>query len=106
MPIKYVNEDKSSGRKDTGKEDKYSNETPEKDYADYTKDYPNDNKEPRKIAKDITDGVIKPRHIGSRSLEVKKQELIAHIQSYQETFNNQQSKAWKNKFKELTEALA
>lgn len=94
-----------SGRKDTGRTDKYSTGTPKEAYDNYRKDYPNDNKEPRKIAKDITDEKIKPRFIGPKSAEVKKQELIAHIQNFQETFNNQQMKAWKQKFRELTEAL-
>lgn len=96
---------KDSGRKDTGRSDKYSDETPRKDYADYRKDYPNDNKEPRKIAEEITLKIRKPQHIGAKSPEVKKQELIAHIQNFRETFNNQESKAWKQKFRELTEAL-
>lgn len=95
-----------SGRKNTGRTDKYSDETPEKDYKDYRKDYPNDNKEPRKTAKDITDGKIPPRFIGGKSTEVKKQELVSHIQNFQETFNNAETKTWKAKFKELYEAIA
>jgi len=96
---------KNEGRKDTGRTDKYSDESPKKDYDDYRKDYPNDNKEPRKTAKDITDGKIKPIHIGGKSIEVKKQELVSHIQNYQETFNNQETKAWKAKLRELLEAI-
>lgn len=95
----------NSGRKDTGRTDKYSDETPEKDFKDYRKDYPNDNKEPRKEAKDITDGKTKPHFIGRKSKEVQKQELISHIQNYQETFNNAETKVWKNRLKELMEKL-
>ena len=92
-----------SGRKDTGRSDKYSDETPAKDYKDYKSDYPNDNA--RKIAKEITDGKRKPEHIGVKSREVQKQELISHIQNYRETFNNQEKKAWKIKLSGLMEAL-
>jgi len=34
------NDDTSSRNKDTGRVDKYSDETPTKDYADYRKDHP------------------------------------------------------------------
>ncbi len=103
--IKIINEDGSSARKDTGRTDKYSDENPSKDYKDYRADYPNDKKEPRKIEHDITIKKRDPVFVGPKSVEVRKQELIAHIQNYQETFDNQQTKAWKIKFKELTEAL-
>jgi hypothetical protein len=99
MPIKF--EDESSKRKDTGRTDKYSDETPKKDYEDYRSDYPKADETARKISKDITDGKIKPRFIGGKSIEVRIQELTSHIQNYQETFNNQQRKAWKNKLSDL-----
>ena len=92
-----------SGRKDTGRSDKYSDETPAKDYKDYRQDYPND--DARRIAKEITDGKRKPEHIGVKSREVQKQELISHIQNYRETFTNQEKKAWKIKLAGLMEAL-
>ena len=94
-----------SGRKDTGRQDKYSDETPKKDYQDYRTDYPKAEETARKIAKDITDGKRKPEHIGVKSREVQKQELISHIQNYRETFNNQEKKAWKIKLSGLMEAL-
>ncbi len=61
--------------------------------------------DPRKTAKDITSGKIKPTHLGIKTIEVKKQELVSHIQNYQETFNNQENKAWKSRLRELMEAL-
>lgn len=64
------------------------------------KDY-NPNDSPRKQAKDITSGKVKPHFIGKKSKEVQKQELISHIQNYQETFNNQETKAWKSRLAEL-----
>lgn len=70
-----------------------------KKFADYKSDTP------RKISKDISLGKIPPQHIGIKSIEVKKQELISHIQNWQETFNNQEAKAWKVRFRELTEQL-
>ena len=94
-----------SGRKDTGRSDKYSDETPKKDYQDYRTDYPKAEETARKIAKDITDGKIEPRHIGRKSLEVKKQELISHIQNFRETFTNAEKKAWLNKKDELVREL-
>lgn len=100
MPIHY-----DSGRKDTGRTDKYSDETPKKDYQDYKSDYPTDKETARKEAREITLKIKAPHFIGKKSVEAKKQELTSHIQSYQETFNNAEVKVWKNKFKELTEAL-
>jgi hypothetical protein len=94
-----------SGRKNTGRTDKYSDESPKKDYDDYRKDYPNDNKQPRKDAKDITDGKIKPKHLGKKSIEVRKQELTSHIQNFRETFNSAELNVWENKLNQLKSAL-
>ena len=98
-------EQKDSGRKDTGRTDKYSDETPKKDYQDYRRDYPKEAETARKISKEITDGIRKPQHIGGKSLEVKKQELVSHIQNFKETFSNAEKKAWMNKKDELVRAL-
>lgn len=94
-----------SGRKDTGRTDKYSDETPLKDYQDYRRDYPKDSETARVIAKEISERLRKPQHIGGKSLEVKKQELVSHIQSFQETFTHQEKKAWMNRKDELVRAL-
>jgi len=94
-----------TGRKNTGRTDKYSDETPAKDYADYRKDNPNDKKEARKIAKEISDGIRKPEHLGKKSFAVKKQELTSHIQNYQETFNSVEKNKWEARLSELVEAL-
>ena len=77
---------------------------PQKKYEDYRKDYPKDDSA-RKTAKDITDGKIPPQHIGKKSLEVKKQELISHIQNYQETFNSAELNVWQNRLNVLNNAL-
>lgn len=61
--------------------------------------------EPRKEARDITSGKDKPRHIGPKSKEVKKQELVSHIQNYQETFNSAELNVWENKLNQLKSAL-
>jgi len=87
---------KGSGRKDTGRTDKYSDESPAKDYADYRKDYPLAEETARKQAKDISDGKVKPHFIGKKSIEVKKQELIAHLNNFQETFNSVEFNNWKS----------
>src|SRR3990167_4249003 len=94
-----------TGRKDTGRADKYSNETPIQDYQDYRSDYPKAEETARKISKDITDGKLKPQHIGKKSLEVKKQELISHIQNFKDTFSNAEKKAWNGKRDELVRQL-
>ena len=96
---------KDSGRKDTGRTDEYSNETPRKDYQDYRTDYPKAEETARKISKDITDGKLKPQHIGRKSIEVRKQELVSHIQNFKETFSNAEKKAWMNKKDELVRSL-
>ena len=96
---------KDSGRKDTGRTDKYSDETPKKDYQDYRTDYPKAEETARKISKDITDGNLKPQHIGKKSIEVKKQELISHVQNFRETFTNAEKKAWLLKKDELVREL-
>ena len=98
-------EQKDSGRKDTGRVDKYSDETPRKDYQDYRSDYPKAEETARKIAKDISLGKIPPRHVGNKSIEVRKQELISHIQNFKETFSNAEKKAWNGKRDELVRAL-
>ena len=98
-------EQKDSGRKDTGRTDKYSDETPRKDYQDYRTDYPKAEETARKISKDITDGKLKPQFIGRKSLEVKKQELISHIQNFKEIFSNAEKKAWNGKRDELVRQL-
>ena len=60
---------------------------------------------PREISKAITAGKIPPQHIGPKSFEVKKQELISHIQNYQENFTNAEKKAWFGKKEDLVRAL-
>ena len=94
-----------SGRKDTGRTDKYSDETPKKDYQDYRTDYPKAEETARKISKDITEGKLKPQHIGKKSMEVRKQELISHIQNFKETFTNAEKKEWLGKKDELVRQL-
>ena len=98
-------EQKDSGRKDTGRTDKYSDESPKKDYQDYRSDYPKSEETSRKISKDITDGKLKPQHIGRKSLEVRKQEFISHIQNFKETFSNAEKKQWLYKKDELVRNL-
>ena len=111
MPVNYKDHNEKeknigeSKRKDTGRTDKYSNETPRKDFKDYRTDYPKAGEDARVKAEAITKKVHSPQYIGGRTPEVKKQSLISHIQNYQETFNNQESKAWKNILRELLEDL-
>ena len=94
-----------SGRADTGRTDKYSDEDPKKDYQDYRTDYPKGSEDARKQAEDISKKLKAPHHIGVKSPEVKKQELISHIQNYQETFNWEQKKEWRNRLNELRDQL-
>ncbi|HSA75483.1 MAG TPA: hypothetical protein VLE21_04775 [Candidatus Nitrosocosmicus sp.] len=98
-------EQKDSGRRNTGRTDKYSDESPKKDYQDYRKDYPKENETARKISKDITNGIIKPRFIGPKSVQVRRQELIAHLNQYQETFNSVEDNEWLSKANDLLNKL-
>lgn len=106
MPIEHKEESKTvqhgSGRSQKGHSgDKYSDESPSKDYKDYRADYPKESETGRKEAKEITDNIKRPYFIGKKNKDVAKQELISHIQNYQETFNNAMTKAWKVKLAEL-----
>ena len=65
----------------------------------------NSNETPRTIAKEISQGIRKPQHIGKKTVEVKKQELISHIQNFQETFTNAEKKSWLNRKDELVREL-
>lgn len=96
---------KGSGRKDVGRVDKYNDEAPKKDWQDYRTDYPKEDETARKISKEITDNIRKPEHIGRKSLEVRKQELVSHIQNFKETFSNADKKNWMNKKDELVRSL-
>ena len=90
---------KDSGRKDTGRTDKYSDESPRKDYSDYRKDVSPDKVERAIKKKDPT------MFVGKRSLDVKKQELISHIQNFKETFNSAELNMWENRLNVLRQAL-
>lgn len=109
MPVNFKDHNEKnigeSKRKDTGREDKYSNETPRKDFKDYRTDYPKEGEDARVKAAAITKKIQSPQYIGGKTPEAKKQSLISHIQNYQETFNNQESKAWKNILRELLEDM-
>ena len=64
-----------------------------------------DKPSPRTESHDITTGKSKPHHIGKKTIEVKRQELISHIQNYQETFNSAELNNWLMKLDQLTQAL-
>lgn len=83
-----------SGRKDTGRTDEFSDESPRKDYEDYRKKYSKDTaredmKEDKKIDKQI------------KSKELCWQELQAHKEAFQETFSSEESNKYYKKLKEL-----
>jgi len=63
------------------------------------------NETPREISRKITDGKIKPRFIGPKSIEVLKQEITSCIQNYQETFNSAELNEWENKLQTLIHEL-
>jgi len=73
---------KGSGRKDTGRTDKYSDETPKKDFEDYRKDYPKENE--GKARKEME----KHKRIETqrKTIEMKRQELISLIQNSPSSF--------------------
>lgn len=85
--------------------DKYSNESPKKDYQDFRQDFTKSQEETaRKISRDITEGKLKPTRLG-KSIEVRKQELISHIQNFNDSFSNAEKKAWMNRKDELVRSL-
>jgi hypothetical protein len=97
-----------TGRKDTGRTDRYSDEDPKKDYQDYREDYPASNKA-REIAKEISDGKRPPQFIdaerGARFAKAQE-ELIAHIKARPARFaNSVLENLWYNKLYELMEKL-
>ena len=111
MPVNYKDHNEKeknigeSKRKDTGRTDKYSNETPRKDFKDYRNDYPKSGEDARAKMLATTRKVYSPQQVNGKTIEMRKQELTSHIQNYQETFSNQESKAWKNILRELLEEL-
>lgn len=81
-------------RKNTGRTDKYSDESTRKDYADFRKDHPKD--EFRKDMKE--DGDIDKQN---KSVEFLKQEIIAHYQTFQETWIPSRKRRWELKLEQL-----
>jgi len=72
------------GRKDTGRTDKYSDETPLKDYQDYRKDYPKEDE--GKARKEMAaNGRIETQ---KKTVEMLKQELISKIQNHPNAYGN------------------
>jgi len=94
-----------SGRKDTGRTDKFSDENPLKDYQDYRKEYPVAQETARKEAKAISDGKTKEHFIGKKSIEVKKQELVSHLQNFRENFNSVEYNIWKSHAEHLLQQI-
>jgi len=71
-----------SGRKDTGRTDKYSEGTPLEAYKKYREDNPHD----KTARKEMAEGKIK--HHGRKTNEVARQELISLIQNSPHEFAN------------------
>ena len=98
QPTGKKSPNENTKRKDTGRTDEYSDETPRKDFEDYTK------KNPHNYSRDDMkkDGKI---DIQKRTIEMVKQESISCIQSYQESFNSAELNMWENKLSTLTHEL-
>jgi len=79
MPLHF-----GSGRKDTGRTDKYSTGTPKEAYDAYRKDYPKENegKARKEMAKN---GRIETQ---KKTAEVLKQEVISLIQNHPNAYGN------------------
>lgn len=83
-----------SGRKNTGRKDKFSDENPLKDYHDYRKEYKKDT-----AREDMKkDGKI---DVQKRSAEVILQEIISHKQNEKETFSPEEHNEFYTKLKKL-----
>ena len=66
-----------TSRKDTGRADEFSDETPQKDYDDYRKKYPKENETAKDEAKAISDEKTVTHHIGLYNNETITQELLS-----------------------------
>jgi ribonuclease HII len=56
-------------------------------------------------AREITEGTRDNKHLGKKTREVLEQELTAHKQSFQETFNHEERSEWNKKLRELQNEL-
>jgi hypothetical protein len=83
---------RNSGRKDTGRTDKYSDETPLKDYQDYRKDYPKEKETARAEKKANPEALL-----NKENKEVQK--ALQYSQSIQNWKINEQE--LENKVNEL-----
>ena len=66
-----------TSRRDTGRTDEFSDETPQKDYDDYRKKHPKENETARDEAKAISDGKTETHHVGLYNNETLTQELVS-----------------------------
>lgn len=92
------NETPDSRRKNTGRTDKYSDDTPLKDFQDYQRDDKSktariDMKKDGKIDKQV------------KSIDYVKQEIKSCVENYIETFNSAQFNEWQNKLSTLIHEL-
>lgn len=95
-------EHKGTGRKDTGRTDEFSDESPAKDYADYIAKHGDGSKKNARANASFDDPA---KHHGEKSVKVKTRELQGHIEQFEETFNQFELNEWDNKLQILTEAL-
>lgn len=89
----------SQKRRDTGRRDEFSDESPLKDYKDYRKKHPRIKQ--ARTSKQNKDFSYK----GKRTKSIIQQELISHIQNFQETYNAVELNMWDNKYYTLSEEL-
>lgn len=86
-----------TGRKDTGRTDKYSDESPEKDFSDFRQDSPAAvEKQARIDSRAITNGAPK-RFLGIPGLKAATQYLHTTSENFRETFTPKEKEAWSRK---------
>lgn len=102
-----MTEPKSTARKDTGRTDKYSDETPKKDFADFRVDSPKAVEEAsRPESRHISQGIEARHFIGIPGLKAASQYLTTVGQNFRETFAPADLAKWKAKADAATRLYA
>ena len=90
-----------TSRRDTGRTDEFSDETPQKDYDDYRKKYPKDDETARDEAKAISDEKTVTHHTGLYNNKTITEELLS-LMNTKTLFRN---KKWWDRYRAVNSTL-
>lgn len=91
-------EHQGTGRKDTGRTDEFSDETPKKDFSDFREKHPqSEDVIPRQQSRDGSDKT-KRRLVGRVTLLVATQYLTSVTQNFRENFGPQDQARWDRQY--------